>query len=86
MPHYKDGTEAKIGDLVKGKGYNVPHEIIGRVVNIRKGDSCTLSIAYVGAKTPIYFNMNSEKDLPFADFTVIADVEYGDTKCFDKIM
>jgi hypothetical protein len=32
MPHYADGTEAKIGDVVKGKGYNTKHEIIGKVV------------------------------------------------------
>lgn len=22
MPHYSDGTEAKVGDIVRGKGYN----------------------------------------------------------------
>lgn len=23
MPHYRDGTLAKVGDVVKGKGYNL---------------------------------------------------------------
>lgn len=26
MPHYKDGTEAKPGDVVRGKGYNLKDE------------------------------------------------------------
>jgi hypothetical protein len=36
MPHYKDGTPAQIGDVIKGKGYNVPHEIIGVLTEIRQ--------------------------------------------------
>lgn len=87
MPHYKDGTEANVGDLVKGRGYNVPHEIIGRVVNVRPGESCTLSVAYVGIKTKIFFEMCKDKDVgrPFEPCTVVADIEYGDTKGFEKI-
>jgi len=85
MPHYKDGTEAKVGDLVKGKGYNVPHEIIGKVVNVRQGENCTLSIAFVGISTPIYAGVNDNLGTPFARCHVIADIEYGDTNCFEKI-
>lgn len=60
MPHYSDGTEAKIGDIVRGTGYNVKHEIIGKVVNVRPGESCTLSIAHVGAKTSVHATINPE--------------------------
>ena len=51
MPHYKDGTRAEVGDLVKGKSYNIDHEVVGTVVQITEGtDSCNLIVALVEAK------------------------------------
>lgn len=51
MPHYKDGTEAKIGDVVRGKGYNVEAVIIGTVVGITPGSaSCNIQVAHVVTK------------------------------------
>jgi hypothetical protein len=54
MPHYKDGTVAQVGDVVKGKGYNVRgadgqlKEIVGTVADITPGaDSCNVKVAYV---------------------------------------
>ncbi len=89
MPHYKDGTEAKIGDLVKGTGYNVKHEIIGKVVNVRPGESCTLSVAYVGAASRVYYCWdglkNPDPSVPFCECRAEPCIEFGDTKCFEKI-
>lgn len=52
--HYKDGTPAQIGDVVKGKGYNVKDkdgklkEIIGTVVGLTPGSqSCNIQVAHV---------------------------------------
>lgn len=54
MPHYKDGTEAKIGDVVKGKGYNVKDkdgnlkEIYGIVVGVTPSAvSCNIKVAHL---------------------------------------
>lgn len=48
MPHYADGTEAKVGDLVKGKPYNTPHEIVGEIVQITPStDSCNCIVAFI---------------------------------------
>jgi hypothetical protein len=54
MPHYKDGTGAKVGDVVKGIGYNVKDEngqlkeIIGTVVGITPGSmSCNIQVAHI---------------------------------------
>jgi len=54
MPHYKDGTPAKVGDVVRGKGYNVKgpdgqlKEITGVVVHINPGsESCNLQVEFV---------------------------------------
>jgi hypothetical protein len=60
MPHYKDGTEAKVGDLVKGKGYNLKgpdgniREFVGTLIDITPGaSSCNVKIAHVEVFDPI---------------------------------
>lgn len=46
MPHYSDGTEAKAGDVVAGKTYNIGYPITGVVVGITPGaDTCNCRIA-----------------------------------------
>lgn len=45
MPHYKDGTEALVGDVARGTGYNIKHEIIGTVLQVFPADTCNLRIA-----------------------------------------
>lgn len=52
--HYKNGREARIGDVVKGKGYNFKHEIIGIMTHITPGsDTCNCTVACV-AYSPTY--------------------------------
>ena len=54
MPHYKSGTAAAVGDIVKGRGYNVPHEIIGKVLEIsEKSDTCNLTVACVSKESMV---------------------------------
>lgn len=52
--HYKDGTEAKVGDLVKGTAYNTknadgtPRVIVGILLQVTPGsDTCNCQIAFV---------------------------------------
>lgn len=85
MPHYSDGVEAQVGDLVKGKGYNVDHEIIGKVVNVRPGESCTLTVAHVGRTARVYSELGADATSPFAPVTAEVQYEFGDTKGFVKI-
>lgn len=54
MPHYKDGSKAKVGDVVRGKGYNIKgkdgelKEIVGTVISITPGaTSCNVQVAYI---------------------------------------
>lgn len=48
MPHYKDGTEAKIGDQVVGKLYNTLGVRAGTIVSITPGmDTCNAMVAYI---------------------------------------
>ena len=51
MPHFKDGTEAKVGDLIKGTGYNIKDAsgklavIVGTLARITpNSDTCNLVI------------------------------------------
>jgi hypothetical protein len=54
MPHYKDGSEAKVGDFVRGVPYNVkdsqgePREVCGTLISITPGqDACNCMVAFV---------------------------------------
>ena len=50
MPHYKDGKEAHLGDMVQGRGYNLPHDVTGVVVGLTPGaGSCDIHVATVRA-------------------------------------
>lgn len=50
--HYRDGTEAKLGDLVKGVTYNRDkREIVGVVVSLTPGtESCNCVVAFATIK------------------------------------
>lgn len=48
MPHDRNGKEIKVGDIVKGKGFNLSHEIIGPAVAVNpNANSCNLTVATV---------------------------------------
>jgi hypothetical protein len=94
MPHYKDGTEAKVGDLVRGFGYNVKHEIIGKVIQLTKAcPTCNIAVAYIGENSPLLFNQSLE--YARGDVTghaqlgwgavVLPNAEYGEAASFEKI-
>ncbi len=45
MPHYRDGTEARVGDIARGRGYNVhDYDVQGVVLKVTPGDACNLII------------------------------------------
>jgi len=54
MAHYKDGTPARLGDLVKGRGYNLPYDVQGIVSGLTPGaGSCDIHIACLKPHTPL---------------------------------
>ena len=95
MPHYRDGTEAKVGDLVSGKSYNRNGKVItGTVISITKGsESCNCRVAFVEEidMEKVYGHISasvssvgvSGEPLRRAFFTVAED--YGETRAFDLI-
>lgn len=51
MPHYSDGTLAAVGDVVRGKGYNIKDEsgelaeIVGVITTVTPGaETCNVSL------------------------------------------
>jgi len=52
MPHYKDGSEAKVGDHVVGKLYNSgPEPKAGVIISITPGtESCNAQVQFCEAK------------------------------------
>lgn len=78
MPHYKDGTEAKVGDIIKGKPYNTPHEVVGVVVRVTPdSESCNLVVAF----TTRY----GQGVAPECEAMPAQKTDYGDTKAFEKL-
>ncbi len=54
MPHDCKGRLIEVGDMVKGRGYNVKHEIIGPVISVTPGaESCNISLAVVFVQRPL---------------------------------
>lgn len=65
--HYRDGTLAKVGDIVRGKGYNVKDEqgnlkeIVGVMVRIKPGTSCNCEVAHTIIGKPIKLPAHASK-------------------------
>lgn len=78
MPHYKDGTDAKVGDVVRGTTFNKKGEVLGILVSITPGtDTCN---ATVNALARVY-----ESD---GQRTVVAvtDSDYSECKALEKVL
>lgn len=99
MPHYADGRPAKIGDRVRGKGYNLKdaqgnlREFEGIVVGVTPGsETCNIKIANLRAGEGKYNDAEGVERSSFnsgaihaGDSAVVIDVEYGQCDHFNKI-
>jgi hypothetical protein len=90
MPHYADGTEAKLGDHVRGKPYNTPHEVTGVVVGVvPDSESCNVRVAFArplkDGEPPHRAVLVGGYDPKGGTQPVAVDVDYGETKAFTKI-
>lgn len=55
--HYKDGTEAHVGDVVRGKTYNRIEEVVGVLLDITPGsETCNCRVSTGAAKFIGYLN------------------------------
>lgn len=88
MPHYKDGTPANPGDIVRGKGYNVKDsggnlkEIVAVVMSVNPNvQQCNVTLLipeqYVGTLTSTALGKSGAM---FA-----GTIEYGQTDHFELV-
>lgn len=90
MPHYKDGQEAKVGDIVRGKGYNILHEVTGPVVAVKPGDTCNIEVGvadlhniYGGNVSGILVRSTQSGSF---DKILLVRIEYGECSAFELIL
>lgn len=94
MPHYQDGTEAKNGDLVVGKTYNLHgRTIVGTVIEIIPGsDSCNLRVAFADVSTRPDATVDghgivyrSSTTMDHEPRVIKPGYDYGETKAFTLV-
>lgn len=92
MPHYVDGTEAVVGDVVRGKGYNIKDEngelatIVGILVGVTPGvEQCNVKVLIPTAIAPTLANLASPLDGLTTYFAVPGRIEYGQADHFEKV-
>lgn len=97
MPHYKDGTEAKVGDLVKGTTYNRNDRVIvGTVMEVvPDSEAYNLRVAFVSLERLLPARAiellersaftqtfrTSDGDV----FLIEPDYDYGETRAFELV-
>ena len=96
--HYANGRAAKVGDLVRGKGYNIRHEIVGLLISANPGSyacNCSVATVSIGSQIKCHGWRKVDGALEFqreilADLSrgeplaseVIATIEYGQLDAF----
>jgi hypothetical protein len=86
--HYRSGKEAKLGDIVRGRGYNIAHDIQGVVVGLTPGaNSCNIVVAYA---MPVNPERASGHVMLYPNHDVgpgaaMLGLEFGQTDAFDVV-
>lgn len=96
--HYKDGTEAKVGDVVKGVPYNQGGKVVvGTITQLTAGtNACNLQLLFVDKEvTPLFGHVaafraptgvvdsKTYESVPFADYKIGHD--YGACHDFELV-
>lgn len=86
MPHYRDGQEARAGDLVAGESYNLGGRmIVGTVLEVIPGaESCNLRVAFAEVSTRPDETVGDRDSSHTSDTPRIIKpgYDYGETKSF----
>lgn len=99
MPHYADGTQARVGDVVKGKGYSLRdadgnlREIVGSVVGIvPESGSCNIRLLVMEQFTVPFGEPEQHKSVDYVHThgqpkqRISPTLEYGQCDHFTKIL
>ena len=96
--HYANGRAAKAGDVIRGKGYNIKHEITGLLLFANPtSNACNCTIAAVTKSSQVLHHAfpQAEPDVngsvfyagltPGSQFGVLATIEHGQLDAFVAI-
>lgn len=96
--HYANGRSAKVGDLVKGKGYNFKYEITGILISAQPDlSACNCIIAHVSQRSQVWSLLPTGSMEDFRSVIseidnnyrfpqrIEADLEYGQLDAFVAI-
>lgn len=90
MPHFRDGTPAAIGDKVKGKPYNTPHEVVGEIIHIiPNSDECNCTVAFaevLNVENAPYGATGHVVSIDGEQKIIVIRTDYGAIKDFQKIV
>lgn len=92
MPHYKDGSVARVGDFVKGYGYNEkdksgqPRLLVGTVTSINEtAETCNCAVAFLDVVPEAKVPTNGRVTRLGNGMFLIEKMDYGETRQFEKI-
>lgn len=86
--HYSDGTPAQVGDIVRGRGYNLPYDLVGPVTKLlpEMGAACNIRIEVRVAKwIPFLSDGDGGTDRP-AHWEFEIYEEAGECKAFTLVV
>jgi hypothetical protein len=84
--HYANGRAAKVGDVVRGRGYNIKYEIVGLLLTAQPENSaCNCTVACVTHRSQLFTalphtqaeRVRAAKEGWSLNTQVHADLEYG---------
>ena len=82
--HYKNGIKALVGDIVCGKGFNIPYDIVGPVILLKpQNGTCNLEVSTVVSKLLSNYDEFVGDVPPKWSFETVT--EYGDVSQFELI-
>jgi len=89
MPHYKDGTLAKEGDVVKGIPYNTQGKVVvGIINNINPGEeTCNCMVSFMEElKRAGLENVYTFIDRNGGTHYIHIRSDYGEVRAFEKVL
>jgi hypothetical protein len=90
MPHYSDGTEAKAGDIVRGKGYNIKNEAgeLAEITAVVLTVTPDAQVCNVSVLVPEEYDHTIVKVVDGVSKTgaaLLGRIEYGQADHFEKV-
>lgn len=84
--HYRNGTPALVGDIVRGKTYNKPHEVIGVLVYATEtSESCNCRVAFASVSLyPVPTPVAPGTSAGIGHYPVLVE-DYGEVRAFDLV-